>query len=642
MVQPRRCCSIQALPVEVLGEIFIYDKDPSHLMRVSRVCSLWRAIIIRAPALWTVLSVTYNTMPELVDWQLAKSRNKELDVTLRIDPFAHEDTDDDWSDDDYRPTNVVYASNVRKVFAESSRIRALKATLYRVEVWPPFVHDLLNDGRVWPRLRHLMLSVDYSWEQPATFDMVLPALDVLILDTVTPADWSRLSFGTALTVLDVENTLNFLPMLIQLAPCCNIRRLRLQDVNRVQSRLLSFESFTSGPMYFPHLEQITIWWDALEVPSFVRFLAACSNLDYLNVSVGSLFHRSAPAELEDADHLLQLSYLRLLILESEERQDLFAPLAPMLSGEYLASLEVDNLLLDARIFLPFLAECRDALQSFTLRAAHLTNIDPTASPSPEFPHLSTMKIDLQCEEMFNVSDDPVLPGEMELTTWVFLSMLPTSPPARAMTVEVSGTPLADQSIHHLVRSIVSVSGPITVETVFHNYGGRTPEYEIKLKNATNDASFFVCSFTAPTFGDGFRAMCEVAGLGDRIFGLSMELAYAAQVFLGLPDSLPALAEMVFHAAEKRDISETIRCIVAERRGRLFQSPRLATVTFATGDGEFLPFTRVWTGLLLFFLLHFRAVGTLNEVHHTFEGVDFNKYPSHNEDEHILPVSVHYI
>ncbi|KZV95872.1 hypothetical protein EXIGLDRAFT_706448 [Exidia glandulosa HHB12029] len=477
-------------------------------------------------------------MPAQVDWQLAKSRGRELDVTLRVDPFLDEDYVDDADIEEVhaassvRSSNAAYASNLQKVFAESPRIRELKVTLYHVAEWPDLVHEALNDGRIWPRLTHLLLHNYDHWEEPATFDMVLPEVQVLHLDSITAVDWTRLKLGPALSSLDIRDTLGFRELSTQLPLCCSIRKMKLMDWTRAQD-VLSFDALAFGAISFPQLEELTIWWETIDEQSLIRFLAACPNLRDLDVTIENLAERDIVDDTDIPDYTLCLMGLSLSIIESGSRQDLFGPLASKLSGEYLRALTIDNLLLDARNFLPFLFQCRSTLKVMHFQYTHLTNIARAPRSGGEFPRLSKLKLDLQCEpaSRFGDSNVTVPPGDIDLTTSLFLSILPPSPPARSMDVRISGAPLGDEYIRRLVAGIVG-PGSIRLDVIYHDYGGRPPEHEIKISNG-HPGKPFTCSFATPDFAHGFRAICMVSELRERIVRLSVDTARAPHVFLQL-------------------------------------------------------------------------------------------------------------
>ncbi|KAG8900071.1 hypothetical protein FRB99_006264, partial [Tulasnella sp. 403] len=83
-------CSINRLSVEVLVEIFSFVSEGIEfpvrtdyyvwLARLSRVCTLWAAIIDQAPTLWTILFDTQD--PRLVDKIIAKAGNCPLSVSV--------------------------------------------------------------------------------------------------------------------------------------------------------------------------------------------------------------------------------------------------------------------------------------------------------------------------------------------------------------------------------------------------------------------------------------------------------------------------------------------------------------------------------------------------------------------------------
>ncbi|KAJ7645641.1 hypothetical protein DFH06DRAFT_1212014 [Mycena polygramma] len=86
------------LPVEILTECFLFtlgvtkqsddsywDDDREGTLLLCKICSTWRAIAIRTPALWNVLSVSLHAVREPLDWiTIWLDRTRSFPVYLQV------------------------------------------------------------------------------------------------------------------------------------------------------------------------------------------------------------------------------------------------------------------------------------------------------------------------------------------------------------------------------------------------------------------------------------------------------------------------------------------------------------------------------------------------------------------------------
>ena len=78
---PDNSSSWNEFPSDTLLEVVSYLRDDRYaLLRLTRVCSYWRRVIIECPLNWTQISTKYP--PKLVKLWLQRSRNVPVDAEI--------------------------------------------------------------------------------------------------------------------------------------------------------------------------------------------------------------------------------------------------------------------------------------------------------------------------------------------------------------------------------------------------------------------------------------------------------------------------------------------------------------------------------------------------------------------------------
>ncbi|KZT06055.1 uncharacterized protein LAESUDRAFT_750188 [Laetiporus sulphureus 93-53] len=170
------------LPVEILTNIFeevrlttqtldyspLQDPDPYEWIVVTHVCSLWRDVALRSPALWRHIYVTETAM-EWITEILSRSKDIPLVVVAR-----------------YVPDSAIPRQMVAVVLQKMFRIGILRISA-PMDVLKNIAQ--LIDGSA-PVLQHIIITCNSTWHEPVSFGLLLnpeqlPVLQRLELDDIS-------------------------------------------------------------------------------------------------------------------------------------------------------------------------------------------------------------------------------------------------------------------------------------------------------------------------------------------------------------------------------------------------------------------------------------------------------------------------
>lgn len=125
---------INSLQTEILVEIFTYlvdykAGDTEHLLPVTHVCSLWRAVALSAPMLWTTVSIN---KVELAEELLPRSRTLPLSLILTTLQRTHR----------FVPLIVPHIHRLRVLLLHVSNERSMHRILTRLRTRAPKLEEL--------------------------------------------------------------------------------------------------------------------------------------------------------------------------------------------------------------------------------------------------------------------------------------------------------------------------------------------------------------------------------------------------------------------------------------------------------------------------------------------------------------------